>query len=575
MFIYHDLFQDTSGENSGLKTIKIKEHSALSRKSAVEIADRASEKGSADEFPMDIVELLARIQYEKGLPIPENRKNMLKVTNEGRKTSMLEYDRLYSTDRFRILEDASKRPNPQARNGRNEVAMARKSIKPTKQKLIEQFPNGNGDHVNGGHLVQKKSSSAIQISGSNPTECSCAQNCRWNANMLGHGFLNTSVQRGACNTCPVGQRSMGEAWPPSAVPLERPTKYSLPPQKLGPPRNNIQTASSGPSLQHKGDYMSREQEVKYQKHYATNLETSGQHVVSETFSQRNTEYTYVNKHNRIEHQQNLRGSLDLYSNETIPAMHLLSLVTAGLSSAGPTFKTPGNAKFLERDCPENNSKDYPQMMAGVYNRPKDVAKDPIDNHGKNQLVVKSHDFFPVNPMAGPSTSSFRQEKGFHRANDFMGQVPFSSRGKEKVQKSSAAPPGQNRGKALSSAYASGGYSPSHSAVPVHATQKGFIGASTSMLPLLQPRTAEYPTELRLGSPHATGTFRPLKSRTEFVVCSVNRNPADFSVPGAENEYMIRGEDLKVKKSRKRRGSAALDQQRPQKQAKRTAEKERA
>ena len=211
------------------------------------------------------------------------------------------------------------------------------------------------------------------------------------------------------------------------------------------------------------------------------------------------------------------------------------------------------------------------MPIGVYGKPREAVKHALDYHGKHQLPLKPHDFFPVNPMAGPSTSAFRNEKGLERANDFMGQVSFNSRGKEKVQKSPAAP-AQNRGrKPLNSPFASGGLAPNHNSIVVHGMQKDFLGSSGSMGFPLQSRALEKSTELKLETPNYTGTFRPLKSRPESLTCTINRNPADFSSPEAGNEYMIKGEDLKVRKPRKRPGLTTADQRKRQRNTKRTTE----
>lgn len=44
-----------------------------------------------------------------------------------------------------------------------------------------------------------------------------------------------------------------------------------------------------------------------------------------------------------------------------------------------------------------------------------------------------------------------------------------------------------------------------------------------------------------------GTPQPLRIRTEEHVCTLNRNPADFSIPDARNQYTICAKDLKLKK----------------------------
>ncbi|KAL1337813.1 hypothetical protein AAHE18_10G165700 [Arachis hypogaea] len=57
----------------------------------------------------------------------------------------------------------------------------------------------------------------------------------------------------------------------------------------------------------------------------------------------------------MDHHQNLRGSLDFYSNETIPAMHLLSLMDVGVTY---TINVSGiNGEMLKRSpCPVDCNK---------------------------------------------------------------------------------------------------------------------------------------------------------------------------------------------------------------------------
>ncbi|XP_024023847.1 protein EMBRYONIC FLOWER 1 [Morus notabilis] len=559
---------DISGASNCEKAILVKDHSSVSRKHADRIAANVSDSGAWDDIPMEIVELMARNQYERRLENAENNNRLLKTANEGRINQTIDYDRVCGSGELRIIEETGQRRNPRARNGINS---SRKNVQSGKQKSVDYISNVNADNFNINHLGQKKSSSGVQYPVSS-SQCSCAQNCKLNQDMAGHGFLNASMQLGPCEKCPIVSRPREEAahlWS-STIPLHMPTSYNVS-QKVASQPTNFNFL--------------RKHDPGFLNLNVGGLEKHNQNSGSETFSRRNAEYPFANKHNGLEPQQNLMGSLDLYSNETIPAMHLLSLMDAGMQS-GPAFNTGGNSKFLKRTCPlDHNSKEYSQLEFGVYSRPGDIMKNPLgvyskpsdttkyplDYYGKNKLPEKSHDFFPLNPTGGPSSSSFHHDKGFGRPNDFMGQVSFSSRRKEKVQSSSL--PAQNRGhKALNPMFASGGLATNHNAIPGHGLQKGLLGASSSMMCPLQLHTTENSTELKLGTPHNNGTFWPPKISPESSICSINRNPADFSMPEAGNEYMIRGEDLKFGKLRKRPGLLSVDQRKRQRNAKRTTEK---
>lgn len=42
-------------------------------------------------------------------------------------------------------------------------------------------------------------------------------------------------------------------------------------------------------------------------------------------------------------------------------------------------------------------------------------------------------------------------------------------------------------------------------------------------------------------------IQPSRGNVELQVCTLNRNPADFSIPDAKNEYTITARDLKPRK----------------------------
>ncbi|PON37261.1 Protein EMBRYONIC FLOWER [Parasponia andersonii] len=564
---------DISGASNDQKTIKGKERSSVTRKRADDIVGNVSEQGASDDIPMEIVELMAKNQYERRLDTAESKKCMLETANEAVNNQIIYHNKIYGKE-FRIFEETSKRKNCRAKNERKDITTARKNVRPSKQKSVDYFSTVNRDQFDIKHFGQKKSSS-IEFPSIGSSRCSCAENCKWNGNMMGPGFFLSGMQMGACDTCQIDSRRKEDAshFDSSTITCHFPVRCKVPQNGASQP-TNLDVLSNGPGLLHKGRNVDREHELKLFNRNATNLEKHNQKSVSENFSRRNAEYLFANKHNGIERQQNLMGSLDLYSNETIPAMHLLSLMDAGMQS-GPAFETGGNSKFLKMvPPPDHNSKEYSLLDFGVHNKHSAAAKCPRDYYSKNPLTEKSHDFFPVNPGVGASTSSSHHNKGFERANEFMGQVSFSPRGKEKVQSSGTA--AQNRGcKALNSMFASGGLGTDHNAIPVQSMPNGFLNAAGSMVLPLQLHTTEDLTEHKLKTPHTYGTFRPPKPSYESLVCSINRNPADFSMPDAGNEYMIRGEDLKFGQLRKRHGLTSAAQRKQQRNTKRTTEKEHA
>lgn len=49
--------------------------------------------------------------------------------------------------------------------------------------------------------------------------------------------------------------------------------------------------------------------------------------------------------------------------------------------------------------------------------------------------------------------------------------------------------------------------------------------------------------------HLDGLTHPSRGNVELEVCTLNRNPADFSIPDAKNEYTICARDLKLRKKK--------------------------
>lgn len=577
--------QEISGTSNGQKTVRVKEHSAVCRKHGDQIADKVSEPGSLDDIPMEIVELMAKNQYERCLDNAENSKHLVEMTNEARNGQMIDYSKVYGIEKFRILEETSQKRKPHAKNGKNGITM-RKNVGPTKQKSVDYFSHNDGNHFNMSHLghthastgisafsqSQKKPSSRVQFPATVSSRCSCAQNCKWNGD-IGHGFSHTSMQMGTCNTCQTISQSSEEAarlWS-SMMPNHVPLAYSIP-QKGSAQPTSIDMLSHCSSSLHKGN-VNRDHDLKFLNLNSTSPEKHNLKIGSENLGRRNAEYPLTNKHNGIGLHQNLVGSLDLYSNETIPAMHLLSLMDARMQS-GAAFNFGGNSKFLEEPCPrEHNSKEYSRLENSVYKASDGMKHLSSELYGKTHRPGKSHDCFLVNPTVGPSTSSFQHDKGLERTTDFTGQVSLSSQKKEKVQSCS---PTQSRGrKPQNSMLAHSGLGTNHGAISVHNICRGFLDSSGSMVFPLQRHTTENSTQ-KLETHQTNRTCWPPKSSFESTHCFINRNPADFSMPEVGNKYMIKGEDLRFGKLipfEKRPGLVNIDLHKRRRNVKHTTEKE--
>lgn len=579
--------QDISGTSNSQKTVKVKERSSVARKHGDQMADKVSESGALDDIPMEIVELMAKHQYERCLDNAENNKHPLETTNEARNGQMIDYSKVYGIEEFRILEESSDKRTPHARNGKNGITM-RKNVRTIKQKPVDYFSHIDRNHFSMNHLgethapaefssfgqSQKKPSNRVQFPATGSSRCSCAQNCKWSGDMVGRGISHTGMQMGACNTRQTISQSSEEAarlWS-SMIPSNMPLTYCSPQKEAAQPTNIDMLSHCSDSLL-RGN-VNRDHDLKILNLNATSLEKDNEKIGFENLGRRNAEYPFTNKCNGIGLHQNLVGSLDLYANETIPAMHLLSLMDAKKQS-GAAFNVVGNSKFHERPSShDHNSKEYSRLENGVYKASDGMKHLSSGYYGRTQRPGKSHDCFSINPIVGPSTSSFQHDKGFERTTDILGHVSLSSRKKEKVQSSS---PTQNRGRRpQKSMLAHGGLGANHGAIPVHSIQRGFLDASGSMVYPLQCHPVEDSTT-KLEIHHTNGTCWPPKSSSESTHCCINRNPADFSMPDVGNVYMIKGEDLKISKlipSEKRPGLINVEQHKQKRNVKHPTEKER-
>lgn len=106
---------------------------------------------------------------------------------------------------------------------------------------------------------------------------------------------------------------------------------------------------------------------------------------------------------------------------------------------------------------------------------------------------------------------------------------------------------------------------------VRDTQGGFLSLPAPISFSLQDHILEHRRknfELERGS--IPDTAWPMKSTVESNTCSLNQNPAEFSIPESGNIYTISGKDLKIGKknlSRERPYAANMDGRKRQRNSK--------
>ncbi|KAJ6406373.1 hypothetical protein OIU84_009984 [Salix udensis] len=546
--------KDFCSTKSNEKTIGMQEHSAFPRKYTNHIAGKVSEQGALDDIPMEIVELMAKNQYERCLSDGEYEKHQVETTSSSRRSQMMNFSQVYGLGGLSLFhQETTQKENPPAR--RNGVI---KIGEPTKQKAVDFFSQADrnsfgmrrlektGSPVGFGTFLQhqEKPSRRVQHSASISNVQNISQNCKQTGDVVGnrscYANFHTPGPRNTCQSIPQQSKEADHLWS-SMMSNHMPFVYSIPPKCVTQSTNvDVFPHSSGSMLK---ENMNGDRELKFLNKNAANLGKQNRNFGSETLIRARAEYPFTGKHNGIELNQKPMGSLDLYSNETIPAMHLLSLMDAGVQSSAPV-NMDVNSKVLKRPSILQNPepKEFPRLDNVAFKAVNTVKHPPSNHHGKNQRAEKFRDHIPViQTTAGASSSPIQHDKGIRMATDFPIQVI-----QDKNKRKGSDLRTQNKVN-RSQKSANGGAGTNCGSIPAHSMQTMFFGASDSSLLPFPFRSLENPNKHKLESPANNRTVYPHKSSSETEVCSVNRNPADFTVPEAGNMYMIAGEDLKFEK----------------------------
>lgn len=587
---------DFSGKCNKEKAIEVQELSEANRKHSDHRVNEVFEQGTSDDIPMEIVELMARNQYERCLSETRNDYHLSETTNDTRNAGMLDFTKVYANGAFRLLqEENSHRQKPQSSYGRNSMFTTAENVGSSREKSGSYFSHfSNRNHFNmaqpeGTHgstgviafpVCQEKPSSGVQFSCPGPSRHNGASNCKWSRDMVGQRSSHTSLHAfeayNACYNAPQQSEEAAHVWS-AMTPNHMAFGFSIP-QECATHSNNMDMISHSSNMLHKRK-MTGEQDLKFLNSNAFDLEKQNRSIGSETLNRAHVEYPFACKDNGIKLHPKLVGSLDLYSNENIPAMHLLSLMDSGMQSRTP-FSMDGDSKFLKKSAfpRDYDSREFSGLEIGAY-KARNSSRQPSSDHcGKNHLAERSCACSLAVTSVGAFASSSQKDGNFKPAG-LIDQVLPRSRGKEKSKV--LPPPIQNRGcTSRKSSSTCGDYSgTNHESIPIHDTQKRFPGASNSMRFPLQPHTIENSIECIALETHCNGgTFWPINSRSETEICSINKNPADFSVPVAGNIYMIGAEDLKFGKSissENRNGLINVDGHKKKRVVKLTSVKERA
>ncbi|XP_022134833.1 protein EMBRYONIC FLOWER 1-like isoform X2 [Momordica charantia] len=550
---------DNSGVNKVEKSIAVQEHLAAQMKQSERRVGKISEQRALDDIPMEIVELMAKNQYERCLDNTGNNKSLSKTSSK--KSQIMNFSNAWGNSGS-LQEKISHKWKPQVRNGRNNIHTAGDNVGYGKQSSGNYFSHTERGHFNTNHLhqtlippeyaafvhSQNKSSNAIKFLASSTSENACPQYSKYTGGLVDKESSHSRVQSfGGYNTHrPVSQNNVDAAhlWP-EALPNHH-SYVSTTHKKVASQSTSVNVCTNYPESSSKGA-MNREHNIKFFNPKVTNLEKDGGNYSFENFSRTSAKHPFPCHSNGIELPRNLMGSLDLYSNETIPAMHLLSLMDAGMQRS----ETHDNPKFPKKPFPRDlKAKDISRLDTGL-DKTFDTINCSSDYYGDIHPSKKSHDCFHAASVSGASVPPSIGNESCEIVADLTGKVPLQCKQRGTTKNSTSA---WNRSvgasrvkKSQRSVFTSGSLGSSEGVFPFHSLQKKSGGASSSLVAMSGYQRVENPVEC-IKERH--GTKRMLehsKVSSEFGICSINKNPAEFSIPEAGNVYMIGAEDLKFSK----------------------------
>lgn len=347
------LYQDLSLGCNNKKTNEPERFSEVSRKKTDQRPERVFEQRSNDEIPMDIVELMAMHQYERGLP--ENVRNSCpaKRINEHSPEVM----------GFSDGHGNGVRSMPKERQRWNPILS---------QNNNNQFVVGNRDES---HVVP---TFGTQNSASRTLKSSDAQYHLWSGDKLVHRSLQTDTQvSNMYNKAHDGPRSNGMAgnfWAVGASSVAHPEPNY--PQKLASQTSYMSTCL--PSLDFNKGKTIRDLDLNRADPNDSDLGV----LLTCPFVANNT-----GKESNRKEMELLQNS---YSNEAIPAMQLLSLMDAGTQSPHPV--SVDGKKVTEKPFfPCNDHRDLSMDQRGnLFEKPLFPQNHQVKEYfGSETAIYKS------------------------------------------------------------------------------------------------------------------------------------------------------------------------------------------
>uniref|UniRef100_A0A5B6ZLZ6 Uncharacterized protein n=1 Tax=Davidia involucrata TaxID=16924 RepID=A0A5B6ZLZ6_DAVIN len=535
------------------RNMDVQGRSEVSKNKSSERDSKVCELDASDDIPMEIVELLAKNRFERRLLDAKNANRnkccISETSNDVKISDTVELTGVCEDEILKNLQETNPQmQTSQSSNAGGGISATGRSVtvRPVGEKLIN-YPS---------HLKNTCKSISSNI---NHLEESCDTK----------GILGCPISQGNCS-CGNQVAGAGSSWNCSCPSL----KGTVHGDKLGHgcPIICLQCLKAS----HKGQITScpmqcREAhnvyfpdvangpfEIDCSQKFATLPQKQRRPVDSEIFKKINAESPCACTQKKIGNCQKLVGPLDLYTNETMPAMQLLRLMDAGISSR-ISLNVDENMEFAKH--PSFPQDDHCKELSPLKIR--DACKQSFPaQFGKNHSTGKSWEHFSSGPISNAVAFSIQRGNSCTRISGITGHIAekmmsqtVKSRKKTKM-KSSSSSMQRIDCKLNGSSSGSGSLSKNHESFTINGLQKGFHSAPKSVVfPLKSQLIVDSITNVEVNK--KVGTVWPVKGSCKTEICSVNRNPADFSIPEAGNEFMIGGGNLKSRKMISKRGRPRL------------------
>ncbi|CAK9325492.1 unnamed protein product [Citrullus colocynthis] len=543
---------DNSGVNKVEKSITVQEHLAAQMKQSELTVGKISEQRALDDIPMEIVELMAKNQYERCLDNNGNSKSLSKTSSK--KAQIMNFSNACGNNGS-LPEKISHKWKPQVRNGRNNLHTAGDNVGYGKQSSGNYFSHTEGGHFNIDHLrqtlispeystfghSQNKSLNPVNFLARSTCENVCSQYSQYTGALGDQESSHSRVQsfRGNNAHHPVSQNNVDvpHLWN-EALPNHH-SYIPTTPRKVASQSTSVNASKNYPESSSKGG-MNRGHNLKFFNPKVTNLEKDDDNYGLGNFSGSSAKYPFRCHSNGIELPRNLRGSLDLYSNETMSAMHLLSLMDAGMQRS----EMHDSPKFSKKPFTyDPKAKDISGLDVGLH-KAFDTINYSSDYYGEIHPLKKSHDCYHRASSGGGSISPSMGNESREIVSDLTGKAALQCKQKERTKYSAST---WNRVQKSQKSVLTSGQGSNEGVFPIHSLQKKSGGPASSLVSMSGYNRLENPGQCIIERHGTKRMLEDSKVSSEFGICSINKNPAEFSIPEAGNIYMIGAEDLQFSK----------------------------